>query len=78
VGLFAVEFVMGWVLFIGALGRTRLPFLSRVFEILVCARTAALKQNTKPAVRTAFVFALIPTFPERFPKLRKFLSTKFG
>jgi hypothetical protein len=56
---------MGGVLFIGTLRRTRLPFPSRVFEILVCAMAPALKQNTTPAVRTAFVIALIPKVPDR-------------
>jgi hypothetical protein len=57
---------MGGVLLVGSLRRTRLPFPSRMFDILVCAMAAALKQNTKPAVRTAFVIALIPKFPESF------------
>jgi hypothetical protein len=46
---------MGGALLIGALRRTRLPFPSRLFEILVCAMATALKQNATPAVRTAFV-----------------------
>jgi hypothetical protein len=64
-GLFAVELIMGGALFIGALLRTRLPLRSRVFE-MVCAMAAALKQNTKGTVRTAFVIALILKFPEGF------------
>jgi hypothetical protein len=64
-GLFAVELIMGGALFIGALLRTRLPLRSRVFE-MVCAMAAALKQNTKSTVRTAFVIALILKFPEGF------------
>ena len=80
-GLFADELIMGGVPLVGSLRRTRLPFPSRVFEILVCAMAAALKQNTKPAVSTVFVIALIPKFPESFGgvlKTRKLLSTKFG
>src|SRR3981189_3822159 len=60
-GLFSVELIIGGVLFIGTLRRTRLPFPSRMFEILVCAIAPALKQNTTPAVRTAFVIALVPS-----------------
>ena len=56
---------MGGALFIGAVLRTRLPLRSRVFE-MVCAMAAALKQNTKSTVRTAFVIALILKFPEGF------------
>jgi hypothetical protein len=56
---------MGGVLFIGTLRRTRLPFPSRVFEILVCAMAPALKQNTTPAVRTTFVIAFIPKVTDR-------------
>jgi hypothetical protein len=59
-GLFVVELIMGCVLFIGMLRRTRLPFPSRVFAIVVCAMAAALKQNNKPNVRTALVIALMP------------------
>ena len=50
-GLFSVELIIGGVLFIGTLRRTRLPFPSRMFEILVCAMTPALEQNTTLAVR---------------------------
>jgi hypothetical protein len=56
--LFAVELIMGWVLFIGAVLRTRLPWRSRVFETF-CAMAVAAKQNTTPAVSTAFLIALI-------------------
>jgi hypothetical protein len=56
---------MGGVLFIGTLRRTRLPFPSRVFEILVCAIAPAVKQNTTPAVRTTFVIAFIPKITDR-------------
>jgi hypothetical protein len=44
----------------------RLPFPSRVFEILVCATTAALKQSNKPNVRRALVIALIPKLRASF------------
>jgi hypothetical protein len=56
---------MGGVLFIGTLRRTRLPFPSRVFEILVCAIAAALKENATPAVRTTFVIAFIAKVTDR-------------
>jgi len=59
---------MGWVLFNGVLRRMRLPFPSRVFEILVCAMAAALKQNNKLNVRTALVIALFPKFRVSFNK----------
>jgi hypothetical protein len=68
--LFAVELIMGGALFIGTLRRTRLPFLSRALdmETFDCAMAAALKQNTTPAVRTAFVIALSRSFATmRFP-----------
>ena len=56
---------MGGVLFIGTLRRTRLPFPSRMFEILVCAMAAALKENATHAVRTTFVIAFIPKVTDR-------------
>jgi hypothetical protein len=58
VGLFAGELIIGGVLLIGAVPRTRLPLPSRVLEI-VCARAAALEQNTTPAISTTFFVALI-------------------
>ena len=57
-GLFPVELIIGCVLFIGALRRTRLPLPSRVFEIF-CAMAAAFKENMTPATSTAFFVALI-------------------
>lgn len=78
-GLLALELIMDGALFIGALRRTRLPFPSRVFETLFCAMAAALKQNTTPAVRMAFVIALIPQVPNQaLREAKTSLSTKFG
>jgi hypothetical protein len=56
-GLFAGELIIGGVLLVGAVRRTRLPLPSRVLEI-VCA-SAALEQNTTPAITPTFPIALI-------------------